>query len=254
MANEEKDITKSEKEVDETKVEGVKEEGETKTEGTSDDGEGSSKKEDTDYEAELAKERERTAKAEQAAADKAFKLREAKRKKEDGEDVEGDEEIDEDEPLTKKQLDKVLSKEREKTRKEMQSETIALKAKKLSRSDAEANLIIEIHKNRSFPENLSLDEQLEEAWAIANRKSFVAKNEELKRALKGKETASTDVASTHKDTAPIDEPKANANDVEAIKAAGFVWNGKTRMYEKALKGSRVLVYDPKTKTRRVIGK
>lgn len=206
-----------------------------------------------DHEAELKRERERREAAEKAAADASFKLREARRKGE-VKDEEG-EEIDEDKPLTAKQLQEILLKDRQQTRKELQSEIISEKARKLANSESEAQLIIEIHKNRIFPEGLSLDEQLEESFAIANRKPLLAKNEELKRALRSGDTALHDGAGTHRDSPALDEPKSNSSDVQALKAAGFSWDGKTRLFVKQLAGGKkILTYDPKTKTRRVIEK
>jgi len=201
-----------------------------------------------DYEAELKRERERREAAEKAAADAAFKLRERKRK---GEDVEEDE-VDEDAPLTGKQLQDILRKEREQTKKELNASSIALKAREIAGSDSEAQLIIEIHKNRSFPDGLSLDEQIEEAYAIANRHKIVAENSDLKRALRGKDTISTNVAGTHRDSPALDEPKLSQGDVGAIKAAGFIWDGKTRLYVKKLPTGRTLSYNPKTKAQKLL--
>src|SRR3990167_8544514 len=108
------------------------------------------------YEAELKRERERAGAAEAAAADSAFKLREAKRKEKEEAEAKG-ETYEDDKPLTAKELEAILQKDREKTRKELQAGAVAEKARKLAGSEAEANLIVEIHKNRTFPEGLSLD-------------------------------------------------------------------------------------------------
>lgn len=193
-------------------------------------------KENIDFEAELKKEQERRIASDKANAELAFKLRERKRKEEE-EDFDNEEE----KPLTAKQLQDILQQDREKTRKELQSELISEKARKLAGSEAEANLILEIHKNRSFPEGLSLDEQLEEAFAIANRKTIMAQNAELKRALRSKETASDNVAGTHRESAPLNEPKASSHDISAIKAAGFIWDGKANMWKKETHKRIILV-------------
>lgn len=206
-----------------------------------------------DYEKELELERERREKAEKALAERNFKERQKKRAKKDKDDEEqGDEdEGDEDEkPLTQRQLREILAADRQRTQKEVQANQIAEKARKLASSDAEAALIIEIHKNRNFPEHLTLDEQIEEAFAIANRKRLLAQNEELKRALKSKETKKTDAAGSHKDTPAKGEPKLAAQDLQAIKRSGFVWDASRNLYKKALKGSnKTLFYDPKSKKR-----
>src|SRR3990167_7996870 len=196
-----------------------------------------------DYEAELKREKERTEKAKQAAADLAFKLREKNRQEDDDE---------EDKPLTAKELEFILQRDRQQTRKEFQSEIITEKAKKLASNEDEAKLVIEIHKNRTFPEGMSLDEQLEEAFAIANRKRLIAQNEELKRALRGKETTSDNVAGTHRDSLPTDEPKMSSADISALKAAGFNWDGKSGLYVKKISKERTLTFNPKTKVRKVI--
>lgn len=201
-----------------------------------------------EHEAELALERKRREITEKAAADLAFKLREERRQK-------AGENEDDDKPLTVGQLQGALALERELTRKELQSGLIAEKVRKLARNETEANLIIEIHKNRSFPEGLSLDEQIEEAFVIANRKSIIAQNEELRRALRGKENVSDNSAGTHRDSLPLEEPRISSNDVQALKAAGFAWDGKSGLYVKTLKGGKkIMTYNPKTKARQVIEK
>jgi len=221
-------------------------ENETDEEREAREAEGKKARSQIDYEAELKREKERSEAAEKAAADLAFKLREQKRKQEEqGFD-------DEDKPLTAKELGFILEKDRQQTRKEFQSELIREKAKKLADNESEANLIIEIHKNRTFPQGMSLDEQLEEAFAIANRKRLIAQNEELKRALRGKETISDDAAGTHRDSLPTDEPKMSSADISAIKAAGFNWDGKSGLYVKKISKDRTLTFNPKTKVRKVI--
>ncbi len=204
-----------------------------------------------DYETELKREQDRRISAEKATADISFKLREQKRKEKEYDE---DGNLIEEKPLTASQLEDILQRDRQTTRKEFQSELISEKAKKLAGSEAEANYIVEIHKNRTFPEGLSLDEQLEESYAIANRKTLIAQNAELKRALRGKETVSDLAAGTHRDSPALDEPKMSSNDIQAIKATGFVWDGKARLYIKQLGGKRILTYDPKTKIRKVIEK
>ena len=188
------------------------------------------------------KEQARREAAEKAVADTAFKLREEKRKKEEeGLEPSGEQ------PVTASQLQGILHEERERDHKERNAELIDTKVRTLARSDSEAALIIEIHKNRSFPQGLSLDEQLEEAYAIANRKTLMAQNEELKRSLRSKDTKSDDPTSTHREPTVFEKPEKSGKDIEAIKAAGYKWDGKSRVYVKELGGGKKLLYDPKTK-------
>ena len=193
-----------------------------------------------DYEAELKREREAREKAEKALADRRFKESEQRRKEKEAGGT-GD---DDEKPLTANQLEEILSRERETTQKEVQSLRIYEIAKGLATSEAERNLIVEIHKNRSFPAHLSLEEQLEEAYAIANRKKLIGERNEALRALRGKDGVNKDTATTHRDAPKAGEPKLSPADQQAIKGAGFSWNGTNRRYEKKLSGGRILVRKP----------
>lgn len=199
------------------------------------------------YEAELKRERDRAEKAEKALADKAFKDRELKRKKEEAGDP-GDED-DDDKPITKKDLSDILVRERKQIQSEVMGGRISQIAKEISKSELEAQLIIEIHKNRQFPSDMPLEEQLEEAQAIANRKRHIQTEAELRRALKSKETASHENANTEREPIEPGEPQMSAQDRSAITSSGMKWDGKAGFYKKTLPSKRTLFYDPKNKKR-----
>ena len=195
------------------------------------------------YEAELKREREARKresearlKAEQSLADKRFKDAERRRK-----EKEEKEESDIEKPLTASQLEEILTKDREAIRKETQAVQIDEIANKMATSEAEKNLIIEIHKNRSFPSHLTLQEQLEESYVIANRKRLVGERNEALRALKGKDGVNRNPAMTHRDAPKAGEPKLSPADSDAIKNSGFSWNGTSRRYEKKISGGQTLV-------------
>lgn len=196
-----------------------------------------------DYEAELKKEREARVraeedrkKAENALAEKRFKSKQ-----------EDEDEDEDDKPLTKSQLEDLLAREREYSKKEIQAERISEIAKGLTSSPSEASLIIEIHKNRSFPANLSLQEQMEEAFAIANRKKLVSERNEAMRALKNKGNVKNDSAGTHHDGMKTpDSPKETGVDAQALKAAGYARNPQTRRWEKKLQNGTLIYRDERT--------
>lgn len=200
-----------------------------------------------DYKAELEIERKRRVDAEKALSDKRFKDAERRRKAEEaGEDP--DEEDEDDKPLTKKDLHGILAGERQAVIKETQADRIQSIATELSESEAEAQLIIEIHHNRTFPITLSLREQLEEAHAIANRKKLVSKNKELKRALGSRDTVSRDVGDGYRDPMAGTRPKLSAQDEASYKRAGFVFDTTSKLWKKKLPSGKFLVKDPRTKT------
>ena len=194
--------------------------------------------------------RERELGRKEGAAAIAFKKRQEKR-----EEDPVDEPDDEERPLTRKELEETLRKQEDRIRTESQVGVLAIKAEKLTGDKVVAEIAVEILKNRSFPEGLSQDEKLEEAIAIAKSKPAVkARMEELRRSQMSDETASDNVAGTHRDTPSIGEPKMSSNDASAFKAAGFVWDGKLRLYVAPLKKGKIMTYDPKTKKRSVIQK
>ncbi len=224
----------------------VVEEVETETtentdEATKDESKEAPKDEKIDYEAELAREKEAREKAEKALATKAFKERQAKK-----EDVDEDDFSDEEKPLTARELEAILTRERQNTQKELQGVTIASLAKSLSGSDSEARLIVEVHKNRTFPPHYTLEEQLEESALIANKKRILGEHKEALRALRGKSGVNSNPAGTHIDPPKSSEPSLSPQDAQAIKASGFVWNGTSRQYEKKLTNGGLLIRDSKT--------
>jgi hypothetical protein len=194
-------------------------------------------------EAELQKEREARKKAEEKLATDAYKFREKKRENQ----VQEVEEADDDKPLTAKQLQALLAKEREATRKELQDREAGRIVADLSVNATEQQLTLEIWKNRSFPEHLSLQDQLEESYAIANRKKLISERNEALRALKGKQGANTDASGTHQEAPQAGQPKMAAADASELARLGFKWNGANRRYEKKLSNGKTLVHDQKAK-------
>lgn len=201
-------------------------------------------KNNPDYEAELEKERKAREAAEKALADARFKKSEAKRKAEESDDLEDDED---DKPLTKREHREILAGLQSVILKETQSVRIGDIAKRLSSSDSEARLTIEIHKNRQWPSSIPLEQQLEEANAIANRKKLQSVNKELARALQGKDGVSKDSAGTHRDGMQGSAPKMSASDTAAYKNAGFSFNTTNKLWQKKLPNGKLLNKDPRTK-------
>ncbi len=198
-----------------------------------------------DYKAIADRETEKRIAAEKATADLAFKLRDKKRKVEDV--VEDVEEDDDDKPVTKKDLSRIISETTQQTEKRLMGGRIKDIANDLADSTDEAAAIIATHANRTFPSHLSLEEQLEEAHAIVNRKKLVSTNSELKRALKSKGTVSRDGAGTHRDSIESPAPKLSVGDTAAYKRAGFTFDTKDKLWKKKLPTGKTLIKDPKSK-------
>lgn len=204
--------------------------------------EAANSKQKIDYEAELKKERGAREKAEKILAEKRFKEAERKRQLEENPDYIPDEE----KPLTANQLETILARERQTTQKEMRISEATRLVENLTNSEAEKALVLEIFKNRNFPDHLSLEEQVEEAYVIANRKKILGENNELKRALKGKAGVNENYAGTYHD-APVSASKPTMAPQDAAEFArlGFKWNPTTRLYEKKLANGQTLVRDQK---------
>lgn len=203
-----------------------------------------------DYEAELKKEREARAKAELKLADDRAREANRKRKVQEEEGVEDDD----DAPLTKKDLVKLRSEISSETRREIQVEQAFSIAKGMAGSDVEAELIVAKWKNRSFPEDLPLSDQIEEAYAITHRKKLIGERDEAFRALKGKDGVNRNPAGSYREPAGGVISTTSAQDSEAFKAAGFSWNSTSRNWEKKLPNGELLIRDSKTKATRLVKK
>lgn len=199
-----------------------------------------------DYDAELKAERERREKAEAALAEKRFKASERKRKGE-VEDEETPDDEDDDRPLTKRDLGSILESTRQATLRETQAERIDSIARELTANPKEAELIVEIHKNRTWPSSIPLKEQLEEAHAIANRKRLQSKNKELARAVASKDGVSKDVGGGYRDPLPGSTPKMSSQDEASYKRAGFGYDSAKKLWKKKLPTGKFLYKDARTK-------
>lgn len=229
----------------ETKVKAEKEKADAEAAKAKAEDEANANKDNIDWKAELAKEKAAREKAEKELAARSFQEREAKRKAGDDDDDAGGEK-----PLTARDLAAFEDRIKQQTQKELEASRIKEFAGSLATNDDEANLIIEVHKNRTFPSNLTLEEQLQEAHAIIHGKKFAAKAAELARALKSKDTASRGATSEHRDAPIADEPQLSSAEATALKDAGMAWDPKRGAYKKAIAGGKKnYFFDPKTKKR-----
>lgn len=188
-----------------------------------------------DLDKELEEENKR-GKPDPIKAKKAFDERQAKREA-------GEAEEEGDKPVTRKELAE-LEQRAIKRANEAQALTIA---KGMAASEKEAQLIFAKWKNREFPENLPLTDQLEEAYAITHRKKLIGERNEALRAARNKANANKGAGSTAHDSGIAGEPKLSDADKYAMTAAGYVWDGAKRLYKKPLGGGKSHLYkDPKT--------
>lgn len=199
------------------------------------DGEHKPDEESIQLEATLKREREAREKAEKAAADTAFKLREERRKNKEADD--------EERPLTKSELQAILAEEREATQKVLQESETKKIVSTFSDNPKVQELVLEVYKNRSFPSHLTLEEKLGEAYLIANKDKVLGENAELKRAVMGKKTASKDSSTTHHDEPTGSQPKLPQGEAQEYARLGFTWNATKRRFEKKLPDGRILVKD-----------
>lgn len=215
---------------------------ETETNETENETESSSSQ-DFDIDAAIEEEKKRVPDPEKAK--EAFKKREERRaQQEQG----GDESSsDDDRPLTFKDLQEIESRVRQKITNEVRTEQIQEIVSSMADSPKERELIIAIHSNRVFPSTMPLNEQLLEAHFIANGKRLAAKNQEVVRALKSKETASKDTATVQRDSTAAPAPKLAADVAAALKRSGYTYDASAKVYKKALPNGKFLYNDPRTK-------
>lgn len=209
---------------------------ETATTETEAKAEESSSSQEADYEALIEAER----KPDPEKAKEAFKKRQEKRQEEETEPEE-----EGDKPMTRKEMEEYLARRTQEIVATANAERIQELAGEMAESDGEKRFIMEIHKNRVFPDGMSLREQLEEAKAIATYKRTLAKNAELARKVVSKETASKDTSTGIQETTSS-EPKLSADVKVALKNAGFVYDNTHKTYVKTLPNGKKMFRDPKT--------
>lgn len=206
--------------------------------------EGSNSDNTIDYEAERQLLLERVEKAEKAAADNAFKLRDKKRKQQEEEE---EEIAPEDKPVTASELRGILESHSQNLEKKLTEGRAQGIADSMTSSAAESAYMMDIYRNRTFPAHLSLEERMEEAYLIANRKKIIGENSELKRALNNKGGVINKSASSQGEALPGNEPELAPDVKLVLQQSGYTFNSSTRNYEKKLRGGKMLVYDFKTK-------
>ncbi len=158
-------------------------------------------------------------------AKKAFEERERKRKEEG-----------EEKPLTKSEMLALMEENREKDRKASLEERALETANKLTGNPKEAELYIEVWRNRKLFG--SLENQLREAKAISEATRTQAENEELKRALLNKDGISGDGTNAQRKPPLGGEPKLDENDKTVLK--GWTWTGTD--YTKVIAGGKKILH------------
>lgn len=195
----------------------------------------------TDYKDLLEKEKLKTKKAEDALAKKRIQDKKPKDK-----DIEADiDDIDDDDkPMTRREFREETSKNQKETQK-FEAEKIATG---LSGSEDERDLILEIFNNRTFPDHMSLQEQIDEAHLIANKDKTKGVISELKRKVKGEGGVGDNSAGTHQIPTKSNsaEPKQETGTKSVLEKGGFKWNPITKRHEKTTSNGTVLARDPDT--------
>jgi hypothetical protein len=215
----------------------VVEEEEKPVEGT----EGENLENQPDYKADFEKAVEARKKAERVLAEQAYKKRQQKKEVYTEPDLDNE---DDEKPITKKDLSELLLAERQQTEKLLQKNRIEETLKGLTTNPDEANLIREIHQSRVFPSHLSIEEQVQEAFVIANSKRILAQRNEALRALKSKSVVNNDVAGQYQENKERPEQRLKPDVEFVLKGQGFKYNPQARQWEKAV-GTKTLVADKK---------
>jgi hypothetical protein len=237
---------------DETTDDDIEEEGDDEEaddesdddEAEDDDDDGDSSSKTIDY--------KKIADAETARADRAEQLIiqnkiNKKKKKDDAGDDEGGDDDEDSKPLTKGEMKQFMATQNKQNQRQLYGDRIKEIATEISESVDEANAIIAVHSNRTWPDSVSLRDQVEEASAIVNRKRSGSKISELTRALKSKGSIRKGDADGQRDGQRGTAPKMSKADESAYKSAGFIFDNKTGYFKKKLPSGKKLVKDPKTK-------
>lgn len=195
--------------------------------------------ETVDYEALAKAEKERREAAERLLAEDRYNASRQKRETEDERLAREALEADDDKPITAKELPAILARERQATQKDLQ-ETRALDiARANTSSESEAQAAVVFWKNRVVPTG-NIEEDIKFAIGGLNSKKIVAKNTELARALRAKDTITDNAMGEHRDGLPNEAPKLADN--SPLK--GYEWKGGNT-YTKKLSNGKTLFRNAK---------
>jgi hypothetical protein len=229
MTEEEKAVLEAEQ-AEDSKVEPEAKDDQTPAEGKTEVDEVSKQ-----YEADLQKERDARLKAEKASADLAFKLRKK------GREAEAEETDDDDRPITAKEFNEAINRERETITKKVTFAEAENIVSSLSDNVLERKLMLEIYQNRSFPDSLTLREKMEECQLLANKNKIIGERNEALRALKAKDSVESHYASGTQDELRGNAPKLAASTANEMARVGFKFNNTTHRFERKLDNGKILV-------------
>jgi len=173
----------------------------------------------------------------------AFKKREVKR--EDSDDDGGED--DDSKPLTKAELRALLDERETKILKVGQENKAIEIAKTLTESDDEALYAVELFKHVTLPFD-TLEENMRFIVAGMNADRTIGQTEEIRRALKRKETARKNTATTVRDRSSASQPQISADVKAVLKTQGYKYLSEKKVYAKKIAGGKMLYTDGKGKT------
>jgi len=192
-----------------------------------------------DYEAIAKAETERREAAERLLAEDRYNASRQKRETDEEREAREASEAEEDKPITAKELPAILARERQIAQKESQEGRALDIARANTSSESEAQAAVLFWKNRVIPTG-SLEDDMKFAIGGLNSKKIVAKNNELARALRAKDTISNDSTGEHRDGLPNEVPKLPEN--SPLK--GYKYEGGS-IYSKVLPSGKTLFRNAK---------
>lgn len=179
------------------------------------------------------------------AAD-AFKFRKQKKSNEGMEDEERDD-SESDKPLTMAEVQKLLDERESKLSRQFSVKEATQIATSLTTNEDEAQYAVALWEHVSLPFD-TMQEQMEFIVSGLNAKRILAQNNELKRALQGKNSVNKNTATTVRDPLSSGQPKINPQIAAALKNTGYTYNSTQKVYSKKLAGGKTLYNDGKGKT------
>lgn len=197
-----------------------------------------------DYEAEWKAEKERREAAEKAlAVDRYDASKEKRTAPKEAEEPKNDD----DKPLTKAEALKLIQDGTQMSAKVINEAKADIIVSSLTSNDAEKKLVLEKWRNRTFPAYLSIEEQVQEAYVLANSKRILGKSAEIQRALKSKESANSIAADNRRTPDKSKGEGEVSGDVKQILSQGnWKYNSDSKRYEKKLPNGKLMYRDPKT--------
>lgn len=174
----------------------------------------------------------------------AFRFRKEKRVEKSDDADEAD--ADDDKPLTRSEMQKMLDEREQKILRQSSSKEAVTLARSFTDNDDEAKYAAALWEHVTLPFD-TMEEQMRFIIGGMNAERLLAQNSELVRAVQSKTMARKDTATTARDATASTAPKIDTQVKQALERTGFKYEPTKKAWGKTLANGKKMYNDGRGK-------